>query len=96
MDTVELMMAAGKDMSEDASAAMKKATADDDHRGARKPHRRREVSQRYEYKHAWFLLLPKCARRAGLGGPPFSRPGLLHAVVSSAGARLAFLFCDAH
>ncbi len=28
MDTVELMMAAGKDMSEDASAAMKKATAD--------------------------------------------------------------------
>lgn len=28
MDTVELMMAAGKDMSEDASAAMKKATED--------------------------------------------------------------------
>ncbi|MWD26169.1 phasin, PhaP [Aquicoccus sp. SCR17] len=28
MDTVELMMAAGKDMSEDASSAMKKATAD--------------------------------------------------------------------
>ncbi|SFE55483.1 phasin family protein [Roseivivax sediminis] len=28
MDTVELMMAAGKDMSEDASAAMKKATQD--------------------------------------------------------------------
>jgi len=28
METVELMMAAGKDMSEDASAAVKKATAD--------------------------------------------------------------------
>ncbi|HBM59351.1 MAG TPA: phasin, PhaP, partial [Citreicella sp.] len=28
MDTVELMMAAGKDFSEDASAAMKKATDD--------------------------------------------------------------------
>lgn len=28
MDTVELMMAAGKDMSEDASAAVKKATED--------------------------------------------------------------------
>jgi hypothetical protein len=28
MDTVELMMAAGKDLSEDASAAMKKATDD--------------------------------------------------------------------
>ena len=28
MDTVELMMAAGKDMSEDASAAVKKATGD--------------------------------------------------------------------
>ncbi len=28
MDTVELMMAAGKDLSEDASSAMKKATAD--------------------------------------------------------------------
>ena len=28
MDTVELMMAAGKDMSEDATAAVKKATAE--------------------------------------------------------------------
>ena len=28
MDTVELMMAAGKDFSEDATAAMKKATDD--------------------------------------------------------------------
>ncbi len=28
METVELMMAAGKDMSEDATAAVKKATAD--------------------------------------------------------------------
>jgi hypothetical protein len=28
MDTVELMMAAGKDMSEDASAVVKKATGD--------------------------------------------------------------------